>query len=73
MRVRRLTDLARGLAVLAAGLGAGCAQQAPPAPLTHVDRVVEDVTAIIEGMVQAHSGPRGIAQLPVSHSPAPHS
>jgi len=73
MRLQRLRGLAPGLAFVAAALGAGCSAPAAPAPQTHVDRVIEDVTAIIEGMVEAHSSPRGVAQIPDIRSLLPRS
>lgn len=62
------------LTLLCAGLCAGCAANTGETaydPSTHVDRVLEDVSAIIEGMASAHSQRRVVLRGPEYRSSAP--
>lgn len=62
---------ARLVAPIAVVLGTACAAIEPPPPPSHVDLVIEDVTAMIEGMMAAHAT-RMVAQpAPDFRSSAP--
>ena len=59
------------LVTLCALAAAGCAGAAPDVPTTHVDRVIEDVTAIVEGMARAHDRTPQTVEIPGLRSTAP--
>lgn len=59
-------------AILAAAcwLG-GCTQPDDMQPVTHVDRVIDDVSAMVEGMARAHAAPAAEMDAPGLRSLAP--
>lgn len=59
-----------GLCLLGAPL-LGCATPEPYGPMTHSDRVIQDVGAMIEGMARAHSEPPYAFVAPSLRSGAP--